>query len=108
MNSSGADNEMFATYSTGIGDEIAKMSVDETVEWLYKIFFRERATVEEADPDYTPTVIYQEKKSINWTAVAGISFTVLALAVIVALFNRDRLASFFSKRKKSEAQNEEA
>ena len=108
MNTSGGDNEMFATYSTGIDEELAKMSVDETVEWLYKIFFRERATVEEADADYSPTVIYTEKKSVNWEAVIGISFAVIVLAVIVALFNRDKLTTLFSKRKKREAQNEEA
>lgn len=108
MNTSGGDNEMFATYSTGIDEELANMSVDETVEWLYKIFFRERATVDEVDPDYTPTVIYTETRSVNWEAVIGAVFAVLLFAVIIALFNRDKLASLFGRRKRREAQNEEA
>ena len=40
-------NDMFATYSEGIGEQLATMTTDETVEWLYKLFFRERAVVEQ-------------------------------------------------------------
>lgn len=108
MSSTGEENDMFTTYSQGIGDEIAKMSIDETVEWLYKLFFRERAVVEEKDPDYTPTVIYTENKSVNLIAVAGVFAALAAAAIIVAMLNRDKLAEIFSKMKKKTNNEEEA
>lgn len=107
MNSTGEENEMFSTYSQGIDEELAKMSVDETVEWLYKIFFRERATVEEKDSDFAPTVIYTENKKINWTAVAGVGVALVAVVMIGAMLNRDKLVEVFSKMKKKKTNNEE-
>lgn len=108
MSTSGTENEMFATYSSGISEELAKMNTDETVEWLYKIFFRERATVQETDPDFTPTVIYTQTKKTNWAAVAGGILAAVAVIVIVAMLNRDKLSELISKAKEKKARNEEA
>lgn len=108
MSTSGTENEMFATYSSGISEELAKMNTDETVEWLYKIFFRERATAQETDPDFTPTVIYTQTKKTNWVAVAGGILAAVAVAVIVAMLNRDKLTELISKAKEKKARNEEA
>lgn len=108
MSSTGEQNDMFSTYSQGIGDELSKMSIDETVEWLYKLFFRERATVEVKDPDYTPTVIYTENRKINWYAVAGVGIALITAVLAAAMLNRDKLDAFISEKKKKTNKEEEA
>lgn len=107
MTTSGEGNDMFATYGADIGNQLAAMSTDETVEWLYKLFFRERATVEEADKDYTPTVIYTEEKSINPVPIIAGVLLVLAVAVIIAMLNRDKISSFIASQKEKKAQKED-
>jgi len=103
---SNGDNEMFATYSQDIGTQLAAMTVDETVEWLYKIFFRERATVEDNNlEDYTPTIIYKEKNKINWGAVLGTTAAVIAAGAVLAFINRKKLLELIEKFK--EKKNEE-
>ena len=101
-------NDMFATYSAGIGDEMAKMTTDETVEWLYKLFFRERA-VKEIKPqdDYLPTIIYEAEK--EHTVLKGFIFVVVLLCVgeLIFLKNRAKIERFiedekFRKKKKEE------
>lgn len=100
MSSSNGDNDMFATYSQDIGTQLASMTVDETVEWLYKIFFRERATVEDNTlEDYTPTIIYKEKNKINWGAVLGVTATVVAAGAVLAFINRKKLLELIEKLK---------
>lgn len=97
---SNGDNEMFATYSQDIGTQLASMTVDETIEWLYKIFFRERATVEDNTPeDYTPTIIYKEKNKINWGAVLGVTAAVIAVGAVLAFINRKKLLELIGKLK---------
>ena len=108
MNASGEENDMFATYSEGIGEQLAAMSVDETVEWLYKLFFRERVTVEEPEEEYTPTVIYTEEKKIDWAVVGYSALGVSAVIVIAAMMCRDKLTELFGKLGKKKAQEEEA
>ena len=101
-------NDMFATYSAGIGDEMAKMTTDETVEWLYKLFFRERAVkVIKPQDDYLPTIIYEAEK--EHTVLKGFIFVVVLLCVgeLVFLKNRAKIERFiedekFRKKKKEE------
>lgn len=107
MNTSGEGNDMFATYGADIGTELAQMSTDETVEWLYKIFFRERATVEESDPNYTPTVIYVEEKSINWVPIITGILIFVAVAGIIAMLNRDKITELITSAKEKKAQKED-
>ena len=107
MTTSGEGNDMFATYGADIGSQLAAMTTDETVEWLYKIFFRERATVEESDPDYTPTVIYVEDKSINPVPVIAGVLIVLAVAAVIAILNRDKITQFIASQKEKKAQKED-
>ncbi len=103
MSSSNGDSELFATYSQDIGTELAAMSVDETVEWLYKIFFRERATVEENElEDYTPTIIYKEKTKIEWGTVLGVTAAVIAVGAVVAFINRKKLIELLEKLKETD------
>ncbi len=93
-------NEMFATYSAGIGEEMAAMTTDETVEWLYKLFFRERAVVPEKPEDnYLPTIIYVEEKE----SPAGKIFAIVAIALCVGeiffLKKTGRIERFLEDRK---------
>ncbi len=93
-------NDMFATYSAGIGDEMAAMTTDETVEWLYKLFFRERA-VKEIKPqdDYLPTIIYEPEKEN--TVLKGFIFAILIICAgeLVYVKNRIRIERFVEDRK---------
>lgn len=99
MASSGEGNEMFATYSEGIDEQLASMDTDETIEWLYKLFFRERVTVDTGDEDFIPTVIYEEKNSIDWARVAIASLLIIAALLIIAMLNRDKVAELINKLK---------
>ncbi len=101
------DNDMFATFSGGIGEEMAKMSVDETVEWLYKIFFRERVTVEEKPKDdYMPTIIYTPEKQVAEVPVLfGMLF--IAAAEVIVILNRKKIASYLEDRKIRKENNKE-
>lgn len=103
------DNDMFANFSGGIGDEIAAMSVDETVEWLYKIFFRERATVEvKPETDYLPTIIYTPEK--DYTDYVGVLllFFFAAAAEVIAIKKREKIASYLEDRKIRKENNKTA
>lgn len=93
-------NDMFATYSSGIGEEMAAMTTDETVEWLYKIFFRERA-VKEIKPqeDYLPTIIY-EPAIVNTTGRNFVIFVIILCAAEVFLMKKHtRIERYFEDRK---------
>ncbi len=101
MSGSGDGNDMFATFSGGITDELSAMTTDETVEWLYKLFFRERAVVEETPvEDYLPTVIYVDENT-NKNEGAGIYFFLLlvAAAEIVLMKKRNKIESYFEYKK---------
>ena len=100
---SNGDNEMFANYSSGISEELAAMSVDETIEWLYKLFFRERATVEEPDEEYIPTIIYEEKDSFSGTTVIVCLLVLLAAAGVIAYLNKEKIKELVNKLKERKA-----
>ena len=94
-------NQMFAQFSTGIGDEMAKMTTDETVEWLYKLFFRERAIDPQLlESDYEPNIIYKPKKQINYGFLGPLTI-VLIVATIMAVINRSKITDFLEEKKKS-------
>ena len=101
-----SDNELFATYSSDIGTELANMTVDETVEWLYKIFFRERATVNENKlEDYTPTIIYKEKVKAG-PVVLTVILVLMVAAAIVAVIYRKKLLELIENIKKRKARED--
>ncbi|MGN1442733.1 MAG: hypothetical protein ACI4XE_02685, partial [Acutalibacteraceae bacterium] len=114
-NSSEGENNMFDTYSSNIGSEMEKMTVDETIEWLYKLFFRDRAVSKTAGgQDYTPTIIYVEsKKSVVGKVIFSILFLLLLAAAVVCIIKRevifDRLEERRQKKlkKKHEAEIEQ-
>ena len=83
-------NEMFATYSSDITTDLATMTVDETIEWLYKLLFRERVTREEPDDDYLPSIRYVPPETHTAAKVAaGAAAGVVLLAAILLIVKRD-------------------
>lgn len=93
-------NDMFATYSSGIGDEMAAMTTDETVEWLYKLFFRERA-VKEIKPqdDYLPTIIYEGEKEHPVLKGFFVVALILTVGTLVVYKKRERIERFIEDMK---------
>lgn len=103
------DNDMFSNFSGGIGDEIAKMSVDETVEWLYKIFFRERATTQtKTDTDYLPTIIYTPPTDYSDYVGIMLFFLFAAAAEVIVILNRKKIASYLEDMKIRRQNNKKA
>ncbi len=91
--SSGEDMGMYGSYSASLSEQFASMSVDELVEWLYNLFFKERVKIQiVVKEDYKPTIIFEEgKKDTRWVyglvAYLGIGLVVGA----IIFFNRKRL-----------------
>ncbi len=78
------------SFVQGVVDDINAMSVDECTEWLYKLFFRERATVTDtAEEDYMPTIIYKPKR--NYTFVLVILFCLMLVPAGVIVRNKLKL-----------------
>ncbi len=93
------DNEMVASFVAGIGEDLDNMTVDETVEWMYKLFFRERPIVEEAEDEeeYLPTIIYKPKSNLDGTQIY-FAFLLLALAELIYIKERVRINRFLKRR----------
>lgn len=80
------DDSMMTQFSGGMGEELQNMTTDETVEWLYKLFFRERPIVEEKVTEkFLPTVIYEPEEKGTNTPVIIIAAIVIAVAVIIVI-----------------------
>lgn len=99
MSGGEGDGGMFEQYSSGIGEQMADMTTEETLAWLYKLFFRERA-VEPTEEEFTETVIYvpQEKKHVSPMPFA-IAALVLIGVIAYAAVRRDSIKDFFKGRK---------
>ena len=98
MMSTAGNNEMVSGFVGGIGEDLGNMTTDETVEWMYKLFFRERPIVEEkTEEEYLPTIIYKEKKATDGT---GIYFGILLLVVaeIIYLKKRKEINGFVAEK----------
>lgn len=95
------DNEMVASFAQGIGNDVKAMTVDEAVEWLYKLFFRERVVVEVTEDDnYVPDV--PQYKGGNDKLVKIIVTVVLVIVTIVsmaAIINRDKIKYYIEEKK---------
>ena len=93
-------NDMFSSFSGGIGDEMAKMTTDETVEWLYKIFFRERATVEvKPESDYLPTIIYTPERSADEAVPVLSGFLFIAAIEVIVILKRKKITAYLQDRR---------
>ena len=105
----GGDNNMFAQYSSGIGDQMATQTTDETIEWLYKLFFRERAVAATTEPFvYDKEIIYQSEKKTNKAAIASPIILILVALVVLAIFKRDRIEAYLENRKLKKAEKKAA
>lgn len=94
----GGDNAMISGFTGGISEDLAKMSTDETVEWLYKLFFRERPIVEEkAEDDYLPTIIYAPEKETGSLSIL-IIILILIAGLFIYLWKTDRLNRVFKRK----------
>ena len=100
-NAEGGGNDMFAQFSSGIGEQFAAMTTDETIEWLYKLFFRERAvTGNVTEQEYIPTVIYKANPKVDME-IASPFIIVFVMGAIILIINRDKIKDFISERKKA-------
>lgn len=81
----------FGDFSSGIGEQMAAMSEDELIEWLYQLFFRERPIKEEptTDSSYSTAFKYVPKKESKAKVVAPVLVLILvAIAVILIIFRK--------------------
>lgn len=89
------ETDMFAQYSSGITDQMASMTTDETIEWLYKLFFRERAVKSApATDNYSTAIKYVAPKEDHTGTIIRLLIVLAVLAVIV-IISRKRIARFF-------------
>lgn len=101
MGSSEGSDDMFAQYSSGISDQMAQMTTDETIEWLYKLFFRERAVDDSLNQEeYLPTIIYKEKKEFHFQSLGSV-LIVLLIAAIIVIINKQKILDFIDSKKSS-------
>ena len=85
-------------------DQMKSMNTDETIEWLYKLLFRERAvsnTVQASE--YTKEIIYQPKEESNTKQVVIPIIVVLAAAVVFLIIRRKRIKVLIENRKLKKA-----
>lgn len=96
----GSSGGMFEQYSAGIGDKMADMTTEETLEWLYQLFFRERAVVETTEEEYTATIIYvpQAKKKPSALPIAIAIMLLLAGGAFVFV-RRDSISDWLTDRR---------
>lgn len=77
-----SDLDMMAVYTEKIGAQLAEMSVDDTIEWLYNLLFSETPKREkETGEEIIPTVIYNKQK--DYTALKRVLLAVFGLALIL-------------------------
>ena len=65
-----------------------------------------RSLVEEVE-EYTPTVIYTEKKGVNWKIALSVTGVLAAAAVVVAMLNRDKIRDLIASAKDKKANKED-
>ncbi len=98
MGSSLGENQMVSGFVDGISEDIDSMTVDETVEWMYKIFFRERPIVEETEEEeYLPTIIYKPESRFDGTGIY-IAMLIIALSELIYIKERVRINRFVKRK----------
>ena len=90
---SGEDAGMYSSYSSSLSEQFNSMSVDELVEWLYNLFFKERAKIQiVVKDDYKPTIIFEDGKSdTRWLYVVAAYLGACLIVGAILFFNRKRL-----------------
>ena len=98
---SGDMPETFKQFSAGLSQQFADMTTDETIEWLYQLFFRERAKKQLPDDDgYEPHVIYEPESHVlrNTLLILG---GLLLLGGGLLFWRRRDVKRWLSKRKEA-------
>lgn len=99
-------NSIVNTLVDGIADKITAMTVDETVEWVFDVFFYERVTVDlGTDDGYVPHVTYVEKHKMPSDLVTTVILIIFMLAAVMVLTNRDKIKFFLQDHKTKKAAN---
>ena len=96
----------FQQFSAGLSDQFADMTTDETIEWLYQLFFRERAKKQlPKDDGYEPHIVYEPESHIlrNTLLILG---GVLLIGGAVLFWRRRDLKRWFEKRKQTKQKKE--
>lgn len=91
----------FQQFSAGLSDQFADMSTDETIEWLYQLFFRERAKKQlPKDDGYVPHVIYESESRVLRNTLIAIGGVLLVGGALLFWRRRD-LKRWLEKRKQT-------
>ncbi len=100
MSSALSNNAAVATFAQNIKTELAAKTENETIEWIYQLFFRERVTVDESvTEEYIPQIKYEEEKDYKKTI-----FTVIIIYVcleIIYFFNRKKIREVYGRVKEN-------
>lgn len=100
MGSAVGENPMVSSFVGGISEDLDNMTVDETVEWMYKLLFRERPIVEEkTEEEYMPTIIYEPEGPSKGAVIFAV-LLVVALFEIVYIKERVRINRYVSRKSK--------
>lgn len=76
----GEMGNLVMSFAQGIINDLNAMTSDEATEWLYKLFFRERATSSAAGGEnYMPTIIYKPEKNYSGIIIAVLAPLLLAV-----------------------------
>jgi hypothetical protein len=95
------DNPMVSGFVDGIGEDLNNMSIDETVEWIYKIFFRERPIVEEkTEEEYLPTIIYEPEKPSADVYIYS-ALLLISLCEVIYIKERIRINRYIKRKARS-------
>ena len=92
------ENQMVSGFVAGIGEDLSSMTVDETVEWIYKLFFRERPIVEEPEKEeYMPTIIYEPERT-SADVYVYTAFLIISLCEVIYIKERVRINRFLKRK----------
>ena len=103
---SGDMPETFKQFSAGLSQQFADMTTDETIEWLYQLFFRERAKKQlPRDDGYEPHVIYEPESHALRNTLIAVGCVLLVGGAVVFWRRRD-LRRWLEQRKQKKSQKE--
>lgn len=89
-------NPTVSSFVQDIKSQLQMKTTDETVEWIYQLFFRERVTVEITEPDnYTPTIIYKEKNNTRKIVITLI--IIYVILEVIYFFNRKKIKALYAE-----------
>ena len=111
MNSMGGGEgevDMMSVYAEKIGAQLAEMSVDETIEWLYNLLFAETPKREkEAEDIAPPTIIYQKLNDHTTLRRVLLGLGALALITGTVVFISKHDFQSGARRRKNKKQKKE-